>query len=98
MTHLSQLRRYRSSPPAGQFGDAGEDLEQRALAGAVVPDDADDLAAFDPSLPFRAGLEGDARGLSVLDFGFSIACQDAIQDPKSRIQDRVGFADLVLFR
>ena len=31
----------------GRLGDAREDLEQRALAGAVAADDADDLAALD---------------------------------------------------
>src|SRR5262249_2225816 len=36
----------------GRLRDAGKDLEQGALAGAVAADDADDLAAFD--------LEGDA--------------------------------------
>ena len=41
----------RLGPAAGRLGDAGEDLEQRALAGAVAADDADDLAALD--------LEGD---------------------------------------
>src|SRR5262249_31751729 len=29
------------------IGDAGEDLEQRALSGAVAPDDAGDLALLD---------------------------------------------------
>jgi hypothetical protein len=32
---------------ARRFGDAGEDLEERALSGAVAPDDADDLALPD---------------------------------------------------
>ena len=30
--------------PRGRLGDAAQDLEQRALAGAVAADDADDLA------------------------------------------------------
>ncbi len=30
--------------PLGRLGDAGQDLEQRALAGAVAADDAEDLA------------------------------------------------------
>ena len=30
----------------GGLGDAAEDLQQRALAGAVAADDADDLAAL----------------------------------------------------
>ena len=34
-------------PACGRFGDAAEDFEQRALAGAVAADDADDFAAFD---------------------------------------------------
>src|SRR5207237_7767573 len=32
---------------ARRIGDAGEDLEQRALSCAVAPDDADDLALLD---------------------------------------------------
>ncbi len=32
---------------AGRLGDAAQDLEQRALAGAVAADDADDLARLD---------------------------------------------------
>ena len=38
-------------PAGGRLGDAGEDLQQRDLAGAVAADDADDLAFAD--------LEGD---------------------------------------
>ena len=34
-------------PPLGRLGDAAEDLEQRALAGSVAADDADDLALLD---------------------------------------------------
>ena len=34
-------------PALGRLGDAAEDLEQRALAGAVAADDADDLALLD---------------------------------------------------
>ncbi len=47
--HLQQ----RPHPPAyqgaalGRLGDAGKDLQQRGLAGAVAPDDADRLAAPD---------------------------------------------------
>ena len=33
--------------PAGGVGDAGEDFEQGALAGAVAPDDADDFTLLD---------------------------------------------------
>ena len=36
-----------SHHPAGGGGDAREDLEQRALAGAVAPDDAQHLALLD---------------------------------------------------
>src|SRR5262245_46722724 len=32
---------------ARRFGDAGEDLEERALSRAVAPDDTDDLALLD---------------------------------------------------
>ena len=31
----------------GRLGDAAQDLEQRALAGAIAADDADDLALLD---------------------------------------------------
>ena len=31
----------------GRIGDPGEDLEERALAGAVRPDDVEALAALD---------------------------------------------------
>ena len=31
-------------PAGGRLGDAAEDFQQRALAGAVAADDADDLA------------------------------------------------------
>ena len=34
-------------PALGRLGDAREDLEQRRLAGAVAPDDAEHLAALD---------------------------------------------------
>ena len=34
-------------PPLGRLGDAAQDLEQRALAGAVAADDAQDLALLD---------------------------------------------------
>ena len=34
--------------PGGRLGDAAEDLEQRALAGAVAADDAEDLALLAP--------------------------------------------------
>ena len=40
-------RPWISTRPRGRLGDPGEDLEQRALARAVRPDDADDLAALD---------------------------------------------------
>ena len=33
--------------PAGRLGDAGENFQQRALARAVAPDDADNLAPVD---------------------------------------------------
>ena len=33
--------------PAGRLGDAAQDLEQRALAGAVAADDAEHLALLD---------------------------------------------------
>ena len=33
-------------PALGRIGDAGEDLEQRALAGAVSADEADDFPGF----------------------------------------------------
>ena len=40
-----------SSPQAngscGRFGDPAEDLQKRALAGPIAPDDSDDFAAFD---------------------------------------------------
>src|ERR1700730_7394181 len=35
------------NPPGGRFGDAAQDLEERALAGSVAPDDPQDLAALD---------------------------------------------------
>ena len=31
----------------GRLGDAAEDLQQRAFAGAVAPDDAENFALFD---------------------------------------------------
>src|ERR1700680_5043678 len=34
-------------PPLGRFGDAAEDLQERALARAIATDDADDLALLD---------------------------------------------------
>ena len=40
--------------PVGRLGDARQDLEQRALAGAVAADDADDLAARDARTRRRA--------------------------------------------
>ena len=36
-----------SAPSGRRLGDARQDLEQRALAGAVAADDADDLALLD---------------------------------------------------
>ena len=46
---LQQARHPPAQPdaPCGRLGDAAQDLEQRALAGAVPTDDANDLAALD---------------------------------------------------
>ena len=42
-------RPHSSTRPRGRLGDAAQDLEQRALAGAVAADDAEDLAGLRPS-------------------------------------------------
>ena len=45
--------------PVGRLGDPAQDLQQRALAGAVAADDADDLA----------GLNGKRHVLERPEFG-----------------------------
>lgn len=47
--------------PLGRIGDPGEDLEERALAGAVPPDDAENLAGLDLEVDVPEGLESVAR-------------------------------------
>lgn len=44
--------------PFGRVGDPGEDLKQRALAGAVPPDDAEDLTALDLEVDLLERPEG----------------------------------------
>ena len=45
----------------GRVGDPGEDLEERALAGTISPDDAEDLAALDLEVDVFEGPEGILR-------------------------------------
>ena len=47
--------------PVGRLGDAREDLQQRALAGAVAADDADDLALPGPRSETSCSAQNVAR-------------------------------------
>ena len=44
-------------PPPGRLGDAAEDFEERALAGAVAADDAQYLPALDLEADILQGPE-----------------------------------------
>ena len=53
---------------AGGGGDAGEDLEQGALAGAVAADDAEDLALADLEAGVAPGPELAVLAVAVVGF------------------------------
>ena len=52
-------------PAGGRFGDAAEDLQQRALARPVAADDADDLALVDLERDVLEGPEDIVRVVAV---------------------------------
>ena len=64
-------------------GDAGEDLEDGALAGAVPADDAEDLAALDLEVDVLEGPEGVLRlcGLPEGPQGVAHRIGDALREP-----------------
>ena len=65
----------------GRLGDAGQQLEQRALAGAVVADDAEHFALLDREVDVVQRLEG----LALLD--------RAADEPVEAIDDGLLQAD-----